>query len=357
MNGRCLKIICLIFIGNIEYCPYLYKYEKLLKESGTDYKVLYWNREGLENDSIDYIAFEKKSIRNKNKVFKVFDFIKFNRWLKSQKNNYQFDKIIYLDTLSAVISTPSCLKNRKKYILDIRDYSYENNKLFYFILKIIIKNSYMTTISSKGFKKFLPKHNYYLNHNTNIFTGKGLRSSKTPNSKIVIGWVGSIRYFNSQKELIKLFQNDDRFILVYYGDGPELGKFKKFVNENEINNVIFKGRYNEEEKPTILESIDIINNVYDLGKGSEVKYAIPNRYYDGLVTNIPQISEAGSYKADLIEEYNIGLVFNSNQNFTDKVYKYYIKNCADENISRKLLQTYKKDDEKLEKKLKNFFMK
>lgn len=43
-------MIGLIFIGDIIYCPYLNKYEAILKEKEIEYEIVYWNRSGIKED-------------------------------------------------------------------------------------------------------------------------------------------------------------------------------------------------------------------------------------------------------------------------------------------------------------------
>ena len=42
-------MIAVVFIGNIEYCPYFGNYKLLLEKEGADYDLFYWNRMGLDN--------------------------------------------------------------------------------------------------------------------------------------------------------------------------------------------------------------------------------------------------------------------------------------------------------------------
>ncbi|MGF2021808.1 capsular biosynthesis protein, partial [Staphylococcus aureus] len=50
---------------------------------------------------------------------------------------------------------------KNKFILNIRDYFFENNKLIKYRMKKIVDASRLTTLSSEGFLKFLPKSEKY----------------------------------------------------------------------------------------------------------------------------------------------------------------------------------------------------
>ena len=60
---------------------------------------------------------------------------------------------------------------KDKFILNIRDYFFENNKLIKYRMKKIVDASRLTTLSSEGFLKFLPKSEKYriiYSYNMNI---------------------------------------------------------------------------------------------------------------------------------------------------------------------------------------------
>lgn len=322
-------MVGIIFIGDLKYCPYLSKYTQVLDEENQKYEVLFWNREGkLTAYPSNYISLNMSSKLNRHALFKVFDFLKFRKWLKKQVTLRNYDKLIVLTTLSGILIAKTLIdKYSGKFIFDIRDYSYENNKLFFIIEEKLIQNSFFTCISSEGFKKFLPKgYPYIIVHN---FNKKELEFKKSFNKKekgatLNIVWNGTVRYFKHQIKIIDKLKNDDRFNLVYHGSGPELDMFVNYCKKNNISNVKFTGEYKNTDKNKLLSDADILNNSYKTAKIMEVKYAISNKFYDGLIYRIPQLVEINTYKHQKVEEKGVGIGLDvESKDFADKLYEYY----------------------------------
>lgn len=328
-------MIGIVFISDIKYCPYLEKYTEILKSSNEEFEVLFWSR---EKKNIDYPSnfspYDYESEKNRLPVFKIFDFLKYRKWLKNKINSREYDKLIILSTLSGMIISDILIKDFKgKYIFDIRDYSYEYNLVFYNIEKKIIKESYFTCISSNGFKEFLPKGFDYLTvHNFNKTELHYKKDFKKKNwgDKLNVVFIGGVRYFEHQRKLIDKLKNDSRFEMVYHGAGIELDRFIAYCQNNDIKNVVFTGEYNNKDKNLLLRDADILNNSYKSKKIIEVKYAISNKYYDGLIYGIPQLVETKTYKQNNVENLGLGIGLDEDDmSFSDKLYEYYFN--LDEN--------------------------
>ena len=357
-------MIGIILIGNIEYSPYLEKYTNVLKECDIEYEVLYWDRENLYNQyPKNYFGFRKKSIISKNKAYKIIDFFQYSKWLKKQIANRKYDKLIILGTLTGFLTYITLKNYKNKYIFDIRDFSYENITLFYNLENRIIQNSFFTCISSEGFKKFLPTNNkFIITHNFNYkdLISNFLFKKKKQGDTLNFVWLGSVRYYEHQKKIIYNLKNDKRFNIIIHGTGPDLDRLKLFCKENNINNIKFTGRYNNSEKFHLLYNADLLNNSYDINIGSEVKYAISNKFYDGIIYRIPQLVEENTYKNEKIRQAKIGIALNINhKDFADELYKYYFS--IDENQfnfnCNKQLELILKEDKIFIDKLKYFILK
>ena len=358
-------MIGIIFIGDIKYCPYLNKYTNLLDDGQIKYEVLFWHRENSQIDCPpNYKFYCKYSKLSKSPIRKLWDFIGFRNWLNNELVAGKYDKLIILSTLSGVFIFDKLIKEYKKiYIFDIRDYSYEHIRLFAFIEKLVIKNSYLTAISSSGFREFLPLNfNYQIVHNfckNDVLDG--FVKNKSLNGNIRVVFNGVIRYFDYQCKIIDKLGNDNRFELIYHGNGPDFYRFQKYVEKKKITNVFFTGGYNNSLKKKLLEETDIINNSYGyLGEdiSNKVKYAISNKYYDGIMFRIPQLVEVGTYKCKLVEENALGIGLDVNdRDFADKLYNYYVNINTDvfnSNCSI-LISEYLKEDDLFRSAVLNFF--
>ena len=324
-------MIGLVFIGNIEFCPYLEKYISILSEEKIKYDILFWNRD-MNNKKYpkNYFYYTRKSKLNKKKIFKVFDFINYQKWLKEKIIKKNYDKIIILDTLSGILISRILLtKYKRKYLFDIRDYSYEKISVFYNIEKKLIYNSFFTCISSEGFKEFLPKdYDYIITHNFSYrdinMAQNGFIKNKKYGDTLNLVWLGSIRYFNHQIQIINKLKDDQRFNIIFHGIGPDYEKFLHYSKINSIKNIEFTGRYENNDKSILLSNADLINNSYDIRNGYEVKYAIANKFYDGLIYKIPQLVEVDTYKGKKATNIGVGISIDANnKDFANILYNYY----------------------------------
>lgn len=343
-------MIALVFCGDLKYCPYISRYIERLEKANVDYKVYFWNR-GKFSLNLDehYVFFDEGSDLNSGKVQKLFGFVRFRNWLIKQLKENNHDKVVALSTLTGVFLGRYLYRKKGRYIFDIRDYSYEHITPFYHIEKKVIENSAFTAISSAGFKAFLPEHDYMIAHNFNrndIVEGARFSEAKGPINYV---WNGVVRYFEFQKAYLDALKNDPRFNIVFHGDGPELDMYKQYCSTNRFQNVLFTGSYNNSEKASLLRNANILNNCYGYtqGAGNKLKYAVSNRFYDGMIYHIPQLVEPEGYKPEWAEKAGIGVSFPPHQGFADKLYKYYMSINAetfDEACETELKRVISEDD-------------
>lgn len=319
----------IVGITNIEFMPYLRKYQTILQKNNIDYDVLYWNRTALNEEIKEiYIPFNCKSSFGKKKYSKILDFLKYRKFLKNTIREKKYDKLIILTTLPAMLLFDLLLfKYKNNYILDIRDPSYEKFKLFNQIFKKIICSSYFTTISSEGFLEFLPKieGKYFKIHN---FDDKNLKlrvlSKNSSENKIIkIRFHGFIRHIDANKKIIEKLGNDSRFEIHYHGiyDNGEGSIIKEYATSNRMRNVFFHGKYNENERREFLSDTNILHNIYE---NDATKYALGNKMYDGILYYIPQLVSKGSIMGELVEKHQVGLTLDYNSsNLADEIYIWY----------------------------------
>ena len=318
-------MISVVFCGDLRYCPYLARYTERLNEAQTEYEVLFWNRSSLKVDVPEnYKFYGRPSAENLGKVKKLADFWEFRRWVKKRLAVSRPDGIIFLSTLSGVFLWDVAKRYRKKYIFDIRDYSYEHIAPFLRTEKTIIRDSFFTAISSKGFLDFLPEYDYVIAHNFNRSDmTESFLFERQPEPYPIV-WNGTVRYFDYQKKFLDVFKNDPRYLMVYHGTGAELDRYKEYCRENGITNVRFTGPYDNRDKGKLVRNAAFLNNCYGGGSvANEVKYAVSNRFYDGLVYHIPQIVECGGYKGDETKRLGVGFCAEPTEDLPDRLWEYY----------------------------------
>lgn len=317
-------MISIVFCGDIRRCPYLLRYTERLENAKVEYEVLFWNRGALKpNLAANYKYFDKPSAEDLKKIRKLFDFWEFRRWVNKQLSRSKPNGIIFLSTLCGVLLWDVAKEYKNRYIFDIRDYSYENKGIFRQVEKKIIADSFFTTISSKGFHAFLPDYDYVVAHNFNRNDMVKQFSFVRQQEPYQIVWNGVIRFFDYQKQFLDLFKNDSRFLLVYHGEGAALENYITYCSENEINNVKFTGLYDNRDKLKLVRDASFLNNCYGDGNDDALKYAISNRFYDGLIYHIPQIVDNDGYKAMETKRLGVGLRVEPTKDLPEILYQYY----------------------------------
>ena len=343
-------MVALVFCGDLKYCPYIKRYIERLELHEVKYSVYFWNRGGFNLDlPTNYHYYDTSSDLSKGKLGKLFDFINFRKWLFTKLNSDKPEKIVALSTLTGVIMGKKLYSKKTPYVFDIRDYSYEHIAPFAYIENKVIESSFFTAISSKGFKSFLPERDYVIAHNFNRNDITGSKNFKRQEGKISFVWNGVVRYFEFQKQYLDALKNDSRFEIVFHGDGPELDLYKEYCKKEGFTNIIFTGSYNNDQKEELLRNAGILNNCYGYTQnaGNKLKYAVSNRFYDGMIYHIPQLVETEGFKPEWAKETGIGISIPADIGFADKLYDYY-KNIGskefDEACNKALEQVIKEDD-------------
>ena len=314
-------MITIIFCGDYKYCPYLKRYTERLDRLGKAYQVLLWNRGGFKLDLPDnYFCYDLQSPEDQGMARKAVDFYKFRRWILRHLKKYPADALIFLTTLVGVLLADKVKKY--PYIFDVRDSCYEQYGLFRRAEKRVVDNSVFTCISSPGFRAFLPEHDYVPCHNLSRTELPQKPPHRQMNDPIRIVWNGTVRYFDFQKYYLDAFKNDSRFRLVYHGLGTDLQMYQDYCRENDIRNVEFTGGYDNRDKPKLLQDADVLNNCYGGQWADTLRYAVSNRFYDGLIYGIPQMVEPGGVKESLIGTGCAGIALAPGPDTPDRLYEY-----------------------------------
>lgn len=307
--------------------PFMNQYENILKDNKVKYDVFLWDRfnsRKLEKKNNEFIFHQSCGLGG-SKWQKIYPYFLFRKTIKNILKDNSYDKIIVFNTLPAFFISDILLNLfGERYILDVRDYTYEKYNFYRKRILKLVENSSFTAISSLGFKEFLGEHSkLVVNHNipekyVEVFNPRIIE----PSDVIKIGFVGTIRYFYENSALIRSLANDKRFELIYVGRSYEDCNLEKFCKENGYSNVKFFGEYTNEEKAQIYQDIDIINAVYG-NKSLEVTTALPNRFYDALIFKKPILVSSGTYISSLVEKNNLGISIDlEDRSFKEKIVNY-----------------------------------
>lgn len=321
----------IIFLLNITYAPYIHKYIDVLNDSDKKFEVIYWDRINKPDapDAWNTHVFNYESDLSKNKFSKLADFLRFRKFVKNILKRRKYKKLIILTTLTGVSLVDELLKDYNgKYILDIRDYTFEKVPIYKSIVSRLVKGSAFTVISSEGFKNFLPKSNkYVIAHNFSYYDLDAFstekKASKSVTHPLNLGFVGSIRHYNLDTEMIGIFNDDNKFHLTYHGDGPTYKKLKNYCYENNYN-VKFTGRFDIRQKYDLIEDIDIINAYYSEEKFANL-YAISNKYYDALIYRKPILVNSNVFIGQKVKNNKLGFAIDiKEEDIKSKLYNDYL---------------------------------
>ena len=305
--------------------PYAKQYEDAILKAGYGYDILFWDRFSnapLEKRDNEFI-FHRVCTLGGNRLKKIYPFFLFRKNVKKIIREGQYNKIIILNTMPGFLLHDIFLKQyRNRFILDIRDYTYEKYNFYLNTVHKLIDASFFSTISSQGFKSFLGKNDkLILNHNiSNLDKIEKYPSLNKNKKEITIGFVGAVRYFDENIALIKSFKSSSRFTLIFNGREAADCHLEEFCNNNKITNVKFSGAFLNEEKPMLYKKIDIINSLYGNQK-IDVQTLLPNRLYDALIFKKPLIVTEGTYLSKIVKKYGIGLTLPGSQDYNEKIYK------------------------------------
>lgn len=345
----------IIAFNNVKYSPYVKTYSNYLDENNISYDVILPNRDDIP-EMLGEKTYAIKWDKNKHKAL---NFLKFRKEaLRILKKN-KYDFVFVLTTMPAVLLSGYLSRKYKgKYLVDIRDYTYENVSFYFKLEKRAVENSAVNVISSPGFKKFLPKADYLLCHNVNpLYRGSDIGTFEpSQNSPITIGYVGSIAYKSQCMKLINLVEKDERFRFHLYGDEGTNHQISDYLAEHPCDRIKAFGPYKPEDKVDIMKNVDILFNAYGYGR-KLLDYALSNKLYDSFYMGIPLLTSPNTSMSEEAGNYSFDIDFECDKSL-DELYKWYynIDQDAFYNYSKEYLNRVFVSQDQFYEKLKNILL-
>lgn len=301
------------------YMPYIEKYEEILNKKNVEYEIVFFDRDSTKKSisqvGNEYYYSHKTTSSKLQKFLPVMRYALFVRKLLKENN---YDKVILFTTMPAILCK-SILEKRYigNYIYDYRDTTYEHHEFFKKWVQQIIKNSYFTAVSSKGYVNVLGESDKYIfNHNISNLAN-AVDQANGFGEEITIGFLGYVRYPDVNQKLIDAFKDSEKYKLLYVGTQFSDCNLLDYANNIGACNVEVHGKFDNREKCRLYSKIDIINSMYSTNS-NEVQFAIPNRLYDAAIFGIPLMTTKGTYLAELTEQYGLGFAINP---FEDDIYQ------------------------------------
>ena len=303
--------------------PYMRYYKQLLEAHDLVADYYCWDRtedgKTLRQDNVIDIKIKC----GEGKFAKIFAMLKWRKTILQDLRREKYDKIIVLTTLPGVLLRQYLLKNYKgKYILDVRDFTYDNIKAYQKVVKELCDNSVKTFISSPGFRQFLLSDNLMQIHNIDVERAD-YDAPDLDKNILTLGYIGLITYYRSCIRLMNDLANS-RYKLYFAGMYKD-DFLQQYIDRNKLDYVEFSGKFESKDKSTIYRNIDIVNCYYGITGESHKEYALPNRLYDAVYCKRPILALNGTALAKIVKKYDIGIVVDESDD---------VKNALDEYVEK-----------------------
>lgn len=349
--------IALVLPGSIWYAPYVRIYTRILDEAGVDYVIISWNREG--DDKPEGFQYNVPCANGHGSAgWKAYrGYLKF---IKKTIKEQGFDKlIVFGPQMTCMLSLYLLAHFKGRYMIDYRDLSIEQKPGFKQLYALMLKYSKANVISSPGFKRCLPKRDYYLSHNFDVNAVKAavLENVAEPfNVKdgIEVLTIGAIRDLSANLAVTKALANKEGVKVSFVGKGEAADTIAEYCKKEVIKNVSFTGFYQKHEEPGYVKAATFLNIFYPRIITHDT--ALSNRFYNSLIYKKPMIVTKNTTQGDYVELDRLGVAVencdNLYENLTDFVrnedYRDYAERC------NALLKTFLDDQEAFEGAVKTF---
>lgn len=297
--------VCILGASSLRYMPYLKIYTSMLDHLGVAYEVAYWDRHGEDADRSGTHRYDEMA--RSSGIALIPQYLGFRRFVRGLPGIDRFDLFIVLGMQIGVFLADFLVG--KRYVLDVRDFSHESNLVYRLIAVRVISGASMVAISSPGFLAWLPGASTpVVSHNLPADRHASIVASRLPSSR-VISFIGGVRYLKPNKAIIRHMLRMCDWSLVFHGSGPDVEALSSFASENRVPNVSFTGPFRPEEKDHFYHVTDFVLCLYGRGSINE-RTLLPNRLYEACIYRRPIIVSAGTYLADVVARYGLGVVVN-----------------------------------------------
>lgn len=339
--------ILILSLSDKRHMPMIAPYISYLEDRNIEYDIIRSNR--YEQRAFEQvISTNNGNIYELNMVFepsmnklkKIIPFLKFrNKSIRIiRERKYDFI-IIWNENTAAVFSTFLIRNYSGKYCINIRDI-YTHQRGVRELVDLVIRYSSFATVPS-------PEMNTNNQSKTICVYNKDYSLLKmiSPKSSFIQDIHRPIRithmgfYYKVEqgaKDIVNALGNDDRFVLLFYGQGFDTS-FKKYIDEKGFGNVYVSGAFPYEETATILNDTDIINSFYNRFEHPSLKVSFGIKHSYTPMLYIPCIADEDTCWGRLSRPYNLSYLVNQSNLKTlgDDLYEWYMglafedfkKNC------------------------------
>lgn len=314
-----MKKICILSSVNLKHMSLITLYTQYLDQNNITYDIIYVDKYNeIESNTAEHVYRFKMEVNREWSLWKKLrQYFKFKLYAEKILRKNKYDFIIVWNSFTALMFyNILTFKYKGRYSFNIRDYAKEKNKMIFKMMRRLTVNSAFNTISSEKFKTFLPDEKYITLHSINTEVTKGILKNEKLHEKtspIKITFIGYVRFFNQDIQMIESLKNDSRFLLQYIGEGSQV--LKNYAEKNGIYNIHTLGRFDVKETSNFINHADIINNVYGTNTPG-LKSAISIKFYYSLYREIPILVSKGTYMEEVATEAGNSITIADN-NFED----------------------------------------
>ena len=269
--------------------------------------VVTWNRR-MEDVSVpDYYYLYQQKSELGNRIKKFLNIFGFKKYVREVVSTIKPDVIIasHWDSLFTV---PKGLKKKSYVIYDNIDLP-EGNPMLRSLERVMegisISKADMIVHASRFFQELFANNKAHQCVIENKPMLERIKRGDTPDVPLRISYIGTIRYSETLIPLIESVAGDPRFVLDFYGGGPDY----EYLKMKATDNVRFHGKYHFSEVGKFYNSSDIVWAAYP-NKDFNVKYAISNKYHETLNFETPGIFATETKLGDFVKEKGVGFVVN-----------------------------------------------
>ena len=299
-------MICYINRSTVDYDVRLKKYVQACKSTNTPYFVIGWDRM-LDSTCVDEHEYQMKlycPYAHGKKLFSNIRWMLFV-WYYLVKNFRQYKVIHACNMENAIIALPFKLLG-KKLVIDIYDsqiISIERRLATNVDCLILPAEKRLEQI---GVDRNKLKHFLEI-ENVPTFGNSIARIAGLQREKVYLSYVGVFqKAIRGIENLVKMVQNDNRFVLDIAGIGDDLEKVITSA-ANQSKRIHYHGRVQYSEALQIMNNSDFIVALY-YPYGSNHVYASPNKSYESLFLATPIITSKGTLVGEKVEKTNTGYV-------------------------------------------------
>lgn len=306
-------MIAIVLACEVKAEPPVEVYLEEIQKAGLDYQIICWaprSNSPIHKNPDGCIEFSYKK-RDGSLGSKLKNYWNFRRFLVKQLRLVKPDKIIFIPTQAGILLPKRFFRKMDgNYYFDYRDPGYEKYGFYRRRVMNMVRHSFATAISSRGFLNVLePSNKYVLAHNGYTYQAKKpVPISEKPPYRIAS--IGTLRTPEFVWNEIAPFIHDERFEVHLYGTGDErtVRYLQETIGKEAIKNVYYHGTFRNEELPSIINGADALL-VYYLSKIDGL-YHMPDRLYLGLEYSKPMIANAATYCSRYLVENDVGYGIN-----------------------------------------------